>query len=107
MDHFILLVVTILQYTAHETSIRKAIVDSHNHALFRTITISKEVLKIIAKDRSRAKDKRMTILKATTIGISTMVLEVIVIKIVKSRKSLETIKKDSDVNDKSGINDLQ
>ena len=94
LDHFILLVVTILQYT-HQTSIRKAIIDSHNHALFITITMSKEVLKMIAKDSSRAKDKRMTVLKATTIGISTMILEVVVFKIVKSRKSLETIKKNS------------
>ena len=36
-----------------------------------------------------------------------MVLEVVVFKIVKSRKSLETIKKNSDVNDKSSFNDLQ
>ena len=51
--------------------------------------MSREVQKTIVKDRSRAIDKTIMVLKATATAISTMIPEVIVIAIAKSRRLLK------------------
>ena len=55
--------------------------------------MSNEVQRTIVKDRSRAIDKTITILKATRKVISAMIPEVIVIAIAKSRGLLKAMKK--------------